>query len=179
MFVEHLFVCLLLCENEKRPILGFHRILYQEKLCAQVCDKQLGEVRSLVIPAFKFSVAWSLIKSQFKALLDKVSRNHPALLLHSNVHWLSRGRVLSCFAACLSKIWTFLEMKDTEDTELGNTEWLLKFYCLVQFTEHLNQLNGKMQGTENIVLSLWQACLYLKTSWSSLSWLLKQAVYYT
>lgn len=65
--------------------------------------------------------------------------------------------MLSRFAACLNEIRTFLEMKDIEHPELAETEWLLKFYFLVDMTEHLNQLNVKMQGIGNTVLSLQQA----------------------
>lgn len=41
--------------------------------------------------------------------------------------------------------------------ELANTEWLQKFYCPVDTTEHLNQLNVKVQGVGKTVLSLQQA----------------------
>ncbi|XP_066218890.1 general transcription factor II-I repeat domain-containing protein 2B-like [Saccopteryx leptura] len=147
----------LLREHEKRPILSFYCILHQEELCAQMCGKQLGEVKSLVFRVVNFIVARALNDSQFKTLLDEVGDNYPGLLLHSSVCWLSRGKVLSHFAASLSKIRTFLEMNNVEHPELANTEWLLKFYYLMDMTEHLNQLNVKMQGVGNTVLSLQQA----------------------
>ncbi|XP_069599634.1 general transcription factor II-I repeat domain-containing protein 2-like [Ranitomeya imitator] len=147
----------LLREHEKRPILSFHCILHQEALCAQMFGEQLGEVMSLVIQVVNFIVARALNDRQFKTLLDEVGNNYPGLLLHSNVRWLSRGKVLSRFAACLSEIRTFLEMKNVDHPELSNTEWLLKFFYLVDMTEHLNQLNVKMQGVGNTVLSLQQA----------------------
>uniref|UniRef100_A0A8C5I931 HAT C-terminal dimerisation domain-containing protein n=1 Tax=Gouania willdenowi TaxID=441366 RepID=A0A8C5I931_GOUWI len=128
----------LLREHENRPILSFHCILHQEALCAQMCDGQLGEVMSLVIRVINFIVARALNDRQFKTLLDEVGNNYHGLLLHSNVRWLSRGKVLSRFAA-------------------SETEWLLKFYYLVDMTEHLSQLNVKMQGIGNTVLSLQHA----------------------
>uniref|UniRef100_A0A3B3VE12 SPIN-DOC-like zinc-finger domain-containing protein n=1 Tax=Poecilia latipinna TaxID=48699 RepID=A0A3B3VE12_9TELE len=147
----------LLREHENRPILSFHCILHQEALCAQMCDGQLGEVMSLVIRVINFIVARALNDRQFKTLLDEVGNNYHGLLLHSNVRWLSRGKVLSRFAACLNEIRNFLEMKGIEHPELVETEWLLKFYYLVDMTEHLNQLNVKMQGIGNTVLSLQHA----------------------
>uniref|UniRef100_A0A8C8DXT2 HAT C-terminal dimerisation domain-containing protein n=1 Tax=Oryzias sinensis TaxID=183150 RepID=A0A8C8DXT2_9TELE len=116
-----------LSEHEKRRILSFHCILHQEMLCM-----------SLVIRVVNFIVARALNDRQFKALLDEVGNSYPGLLLHSNVRWLSRGKVLSHF-------------------ELADTEWLLKFYYLVDMTGHLNQLNVKMQGFGNTILSLQQA----------------------
>ncbi|KAM6983489.1 general transcription factor II-I repeat domain-containing protein 2B [Tautogolabrus adspersus] len=115
-----------------------------EALCAQMCNGQLGEVMSLVIHVINFIVARALNDRQFKTLLDEVGNNYHGLLLHSNVRWLSRGKVLSRFAACLNEIRTFLEMKGIEHPELAETEWLLKFYYLVDMTEHLNQLNVKI-----------------------------------
>lgn len=52
----------------------------------------------------------SLNDRQFKTLPDEVGNNYPDLLLHSNVCWLSRGKVLSRFAARLSEIF-FLNKK--------------------------------------------------------------------
>uniref|UniRef100_A0A3B5AF36 Uncharacterized protein n=1 Tax=Stegastes partitus TaxID=144197 RepID=A0A3B5AF36_9TELE len=138
----------LLREHENRPILSSH---------CMMCDGQLGEVMSLVIRVINFIVARALNDRKFKTLLDEVGNNYHSLPLHSNVCWLSRGKVLSHFAACLNEIRTSLEMKGSEHPELAETEWLLKFYYLVDVTEHLNQLNVKMQGTGNTVLSLQQA----------------------
>lgn len=119
-----------------------------------MCGEQLSEAVSLIIRVVNFIVARALIGRQFKTLMDEVRNNYPGLLLR----WLSRGKVLSRFAACLSKIQTFLEMKNVERPELANTEW---FYCLVDMTEHLNQLNVKMQGVGNISLipSTSSACI--------------------
>ncbi|KAJ4945074.1 hypothetical protein JOQ06_013612 [Pogonophryne albipinna] len=147
----------LLREHEKRAILSFHCILHQEALCAQTCGQELGEVMSLVIRVVNFIVPRALNDRQFKALLEEVGNHYPGLLLHSNVRWLSRGKVLSHFAACLSEIRTFLEMKGVKHPELDNTDWLLQFHYLVDITGHLNQLNVKMQGIGNTISSLQQA----------------------
>lgn len=124
-----------------------------------MCGEQLGEVMSLIIWVVNFIVARALNDHQFRTLLDKVGNNYPGLLLHSNVCWFSRGKVLSCFAACLSEIRTFLEMKNVEHHELANTERRLKFYYLVDMTE-----NVKMQGVGNAVLSLQQAVFAFESS---------------
>ncbi|QQP50703.1 General transcription factor II-I repeat domain-containing protein 2-like [Caligus rogercresseyi] len=79
-----------------------------------MCGEQLGEVMSLVIRVVNFIVARALHDRQFKALLDEVGNAYPGQLLHSNVRWLSRGKVLSRFADCLNEIRTFLDMKGVE-----------------------------------------------------------------
>lgn len=69
----------------------------------------------------------------------------------------------------------FLNIKSVKHAELACTEWLWKFYYFADMTEHLNQLNVKMQGVGNTILSL----RHLKTSYNSSLPTLKQVVYYT
>ena len=110
-------------------------------------------MRDVVTSVIKFIVVRALNDRQFKTLMDEVGNNYPGLLWHSHVRWLSRGKVLSCFAACLSEIRTFLQMKNVEHPELTNPDWQRKFYCLVDMTEHLNELNVKMQSMGYTILS--------------------------
>lgn len=149
----------LLCEKEKRCILSYHCALHQEALCAKSCGPELREVMSLVIKVVNFIVARALNERQFKELLQETGNNYSSLLLHNNVRWLSRGKVLARFAACLDEVKAFLEKKGAVHPELTDQHWLCKFYYLVDLTEHLNQLNTRMQGHGNTVLSLCQAVL--------------------
>lgn len=50
---------------------------------------------SLVFQVVNFIVARALNDRQFKTLPDEAGNNFPGLLLHSNVCWLSKGKVLS------------------------------------------------------------------------------------
>ncbi|XP_056123007.1 protein FAM200C-like [Rhinichthys klamathensis goyatoka] len=163
MLGKHKGFVALLCEQEKRPILNFHCIVHQEALCAQSCGEELREVMSLVVRIVNFIVARALNDRQFKALLDEVGSNYPGLLLHSNVRWLSRGKALARFAACLNEVRAFLEMKGNVHPELNDIEWLLKFHYLVDITCHMNHLNVKMQGIGNTILSLQQAVFAFET----------------
>ena len=70
---------------------------------------------------------------------------------------LLRGKALSRFAACLSGIRIFFEIKNLEHPEPSNIKWFRKFYYFVNMTERPNQLNVKMQGIGNTILSLQQA----------------------
>ena len=76
-----------------------------------MCGEQLGDVMSLVVRVINFIAARALDDRQFEILLDEFGNNYPGLLLHSNVRWLSRGKVLSRFVASLSEFRTFLVMK--------------------------------------------------------------------
>ena len=73
----------------------------------------------LVVSVVNFIMALAFNDRQFKALLAEVGSHYPGLILHSNVCWLSRGKVLSSFASCLNEIRTFLEMKNAKRPELS------------------------------------------------------------
>ncbi|VDK77296.1 unnamed protein product [Dibothriocephalus latus] len=133
----------LLCEHKNRPILRF-----QEGLCAHIYDGQLGEVMSLAIRVINFNVARASNDRQLKTLMDEVGSNYHGLILHSNARWLSKGEMLSRFAACLNEIRTSLEVKGIEYRMLAETEWLLMFYYLVDMTEHLNQITLNCKAME-------------------------------
>ena len=112
----------LLREHENTPILSFHCILHQEAQCAQLRGKQFGEVMDVLTWMVKSIAARVLNDRLFKALMDEIGNNYHGLVLQSNMHWLSRGKVLSRFAACFDEIRTFLEMKNVKHPELTNPE---------------------------------------------------------
>lgn len=66
------------------------------------------------------------------------------------------GKVLARFAACFKEVKTFLKMKGITKSELLYPEWLLKYYYLVDITGNFSQLNVKLQGQVNTILSLQQ-----------------------
>ena len=84
----------------------------------------------LVISVVNFIVARALNDRSSKRCKIKEGNNYYGLLLHNDVHWLSRGKVISRFAACQSEIRTFLEMENVEHPELTNTEWFRGFCYL-------------------------------------------------
>lgn len=86
--------------------------------------------------------------------MDEVNSAYSDLLLHNRVRWLSRGEVLKRFAACLEHVKTFLESKGFSYPELGDLNWLEKFYFMVDMTGHLNMLNNNLQGKGSTALQM-------------------------
>ncbi|CAM5156832.1 unnamed protein product, partial [Natator depressus] len=77
--------------------------------------------------------------------------------LHSNIRWLSRGKVLVHFVNCFDAIKAFLSEKRQNYPELDDDKWLCKLMFLNDITTHLNKLNLCLQGTGQTVLDLYEA----------------------
>ena len=69
------------------------------------------------------------------------------------MRWLSKGQVLKTFWKSKHIVHDFLEKKDElaeERALLCNENWLLDLAFLVDITSHLNYLNLKLQGKDQL-----------------------------
>lgn len=87
----------------------------------------------------------------FKVLLDELSAEYNDLLLHTEIRWLSRGRILKRFLSLLGEIKEFMQSRGEDASLLEDTEWILDLAFLTDLTEKLNDLNRELQGKDKTV----------------------------
>ena len=90
----------------------------------------------------------------FKVLLEELSTEYGDLLLHTEIRWLSKGRILKRFLALLGEIKEIMQSREEDTSLLDNTEWLLDHAFLTDVTEKLKNLNCELQGTGKIVTNM-------------------------
>ena len=72
---------------------------------------------------------------------------HNTLILHSDVRFLSRGKVLKRFISLKEEIVTFLENNnDHRATLFKDPSWLATVHYLCAIFNRLNELNLSLQG---------------------------------
>ncbi|XP_058617525.1 zinc finger BED domain-containing protein 5-like [Onychostoma macrolepis] len=103
----------------------------------------------------------NLIKSRplnsrlFGVLCQEMGSGHEQLLLHTEVRWLSRGRVLQRLYELREEVkWFLTEIRSDLAKHVDDTMWLASLSYLVDIFDRLNGLNLSLQGRETHILLL-------------------------
>ena len=130
-------------------IMTIHCCLHRESLAARKMPAELETTFNEIIKVVNYIKARPLNSRVFKVLCEEMGSEHKQLLLHSEVRWLSRGRVLS----------RIFELRDEVELFFRNDEkfhlkdrfhdfyWLAKLAYLADIFCVLNELNLSLQGT--------------------------------
>nr|XP_061838269.1 protein FAM200A-like [Nerophis lumbriciformis] len=94
-----------------------------------------------------------------RTFLTEVDAAFDDLLVHNNVRWLSKGRVLERFWAVREELQVFLSQQNSAKAKqflefLQNAGKMEAVAFLADITSHLNDLSLKLQGKKNTVCEL-------------------------
>ncbi|XP_060786507.1 general transcription factor II-I repeat domain-containing protein 2A-like [Neoarius graeffei] len=150
-------------DNPEQEVIFLHCIIHQEALCKSVL--QLDHVVKPVVKLVNFIRARGLQHRQFIAFLEETDADHQDLLYHSNVRWLSLGKVCQRVWELKQEIISFLELHGNSNNfpELSDTAWLCDFAFAVVILTHMNDLNLKLQGKEQFVHEMHRNVIAFKT----------------
>jgi hypothetical protein len=133
-----------------KKIIKTHCIIHQQVLCSKVLNFE--HVISVVVSTVNFLRSRGLTHRLFRAFLEEFSANYSDLLCHTEVRWLSSGRVLQRFVALGDEIIQFLENYPRKFPELHDDKWNNDLYFLCDITCHLNEINLQLQGKAQLNL---------------------------
>ena len=138
-----------------------HCIIHQEALCAKNVD--VKEIMEVVVKIINYIRSNGLNHRQFQELLHDLDSQQSDLIYFCDVRWLSRGNMLQRFYELREEIIFFLEMKGKSYPQLQDPTWIAELAFLVDITGHLNQLNLKLQGKNQLVNGLYKHIVSFET----------------
>ena len=133
----------------ERKLVRTHCIIHLEALCAKSLKMQ--EVMRVVIKIVNFVRARGLYHRQFQHMLEEMDNQYGDLLYYCEVRWLSRGEMLQGVYQLRAELTNFLKEKGMEVPELSDTKWMTDFAFLVDITNHLNMVNSKIKGMNQLI----------------------------
>ncbi|KAJ8012488.1 hypothetical protein DPEC_G00043330 [Dallia pectoralis] len=146
-------------KEDNPELLSYHCIIHMSVLCSTLSEHH-AEVMNTITTLVNFLRASSAHQHRLlREFLSEVGAPANDLLLHSNVRWLSKGKVLAHFWKIRNEIKDFLAQQKSHKAEVflhfleeeSNMDTLA---FLVDITGHLNDLNLKLQGKDNSVCDL-------------------------
>ncbi|CAM2100319.1 unnamed protein product [Caretta caretta] len=107
---------------------------------------KLSNVVDTVTKLVNFIIARDLNHRQFAFLLEESESELRDVQYHTNVRWLSLGKVLKRVWDLRAEIDLLLKGKDVDFPQWNNVNWLSDFAFAMDVTGHTNELNSKLQG---------------------------------
>ena len=149
-------------KEDNPELIAYHCIIHQSVLCASLSDEH-AEVMNTMMKMINFLRASSSYQHRMlREFLREVDADADDLLLHNNVRWLSKGRVLERFWSIRREVAAFLaELRSQKATQfslfLENEKQMDNVAFLVDITSHLKELNLRLQGKDNSICELMTA----------------------
>uniref|UniRef100_A0A8C1WTV5 Uncharacterized protein n=1 Tax=Cyprinus carpio TaxID=7962 RepID=A0A8C1WTV5_CYPCA len=144
--------CLAARVQQVAPLVKWtHCMVHCEALAAKKMPVLFDSMLNQSMKMINLIKSGPLISRLFGVLLP----GHEQLLLHTEVRWLSRGRVLQRLYELREEVkWFLTEIKSDLANHLDDTMWLAFLSYLVNKFDRLNGLNLSLQGRETHILLL-------------------------
>ncbi len=126
-----------------------HCILHRHALMTKTLPENLNSAMTLVVRAVNFIRGRHLNQRLFQKFCEEVGSEFTVLLYHTQVRWLSRGRVLRRVVEVYDEVVQFLRHQNSPlADELDSLQTRRQIAYLADVFELLNQLNLSLQGPD-------------------------------
>lgn len=142
--------------NESPKVIGTHCMIHRQVLATKTLPQEFQEVMKSVVSSVNFVKASALNSRLFSKLCNEMDASNDVLLFHTEVRWLSRGKVLKRVFDLRDELKMFFNQKSKPQFEalFSDKNELQKIAYLVDIFAILNELNLSLQGPNATCLDL-------------------------
>lgn len=131
-----------------------HCFLHRQALAAKTLPQEYSQVLNIIINIVNSIKGKALQTRLFRIICEDMGALHRNLLYHTEVRWLSKGKVLTRVMELRAELLVYLEQAKSHYSEfISDPEFLLKLAFLSDLFEHLNNLNKSLQGRDENVIT--------------------------
>ncbi|XP_038160542.1 protein FAM200A-like [Cyprinodon tularosa] len=143
--------------KKENPLIKWtHCVVHREELASKKMSPVFHDVLNDSIKVINFIKSRPINARLFRSLCENTGAEHTELLLHTEVRWLSRGKVLNRLFELRAEVHTFLKKHGSPHATLfENTDWLANLCYLADIFRKLNELNMSLQGKGTSILNLY------------------------
>ena len=140
--------------EKQRGIIVTHCFFHREMLVVKTLSADLASTLNTVVSIVDFVKTKPLKSCMFAILCEEMGAGHTNLLLHTEIRWLSRGKVLACVYVLINELIVFLTNEQRNEAKLvANDDWWAKAAYMADIFQHLNKLNTRMQSCKKNLLT--------------------------
>jgi len=131
-----------------------HCIIHRQALAVKNMPLSLKTVLEESVKIINFIKSRPLNMRLFKILCDDMGSLHNSLLLHTEVRWLSRGKILLRLLELRTEVHAFfLDHPFDLKSRLTDKNWLIRLAYLAEIFSKLNEVNLSLQGKQITVFT--------------------------
>lgn len=146
--------CVTLVKENNPNIISTHCFLHREVLVSKTLPNTLKYVLDEVVQIVNYIKSRPLQERIFKQLCISMDAKYESLLLHTEIRWLSRGKVLCRLLELKDELLCYFRNAavDKFAKNFENDIWCAKLAYLADIFKYLNSVNTSIQGkNENIL----------------------------
>ena len=132
-----------LVKDRSPEVTSIHCMIHRQALACKTMPSQLLTVMTLVIKIVDFIKSSALNTRLFRELCEGMTASHQTLLFHTQVRWLSKGKVLKRVLELLPEIKIFLDQHGKHEflAQIDDPRIAVFLIYLVDIFERINTLN--------------------------------------
>ncbi|UYV82492.1 hypothetical protein LAZ67_21002516 [Cordylochernes scorpioides] len=139
---------------KKIQISNLFTVIHREMLVSKSVPPILVTTLDEVVKVVNYIKSNALRSRIFSTFCEAMDSDYKNLLFHTEVRWLSKGKVLNRFISMKNEIMAFIDNEEINFPFMMSDVWWLRVSFLGDIFDKLNSLNLNLQGAQENIITI-------------------------